>query len=394
MSAQLTLGSNNTSTSTNSNIPSQVQNAFNAAKQRAGSNLGSQKTDIVATAKESAAQGYKQEFTNGIIIYRNGDSQAFPIYGAFANKYMAKSGTLDVGFPTSDITKTDQGDGLKQSFTLGRGGNGILIQRNGRSEAFWIHGDIFKRYIELGGAFELGYPTTDEANGYQGSVYQLYDGGGLPSLQHYNGNTFLLRAGIRDFWASNFSQLGLPQSDEQDREDGEGVYQKFEKAVVTFSSGRPQIQAYQNTTSPQVDGNFSQPNLSNKAYTTSLNPIIARNGLSFKGQCTWYVSGRLIELGKMPSRLGSSGFVGNAKAWKSYAESKGLSVSRTPSPGAVAIWIGGTYGHVAFVERVNSNGSFIITESNYISKNTFGTATITTSSRSKLGSLYFVSTPQ
>lgn len=79
------------------------------------------------------------------------------------------------------------------------------------------------------------------------------------------------------------------------------------------------------------------------------------------GNCTWYAFGRAYEvLGKNP---GFDQISGNANAWYGWASSHGYTVSQTPRAGSIICW-GGTYGHVAFVEKV-SGSSVTFTESNY-----------------------------
>ena len=42
-----------------------------------------------------------------------------------------------------------------------------------------------------------------------------------------------------------------------------------------------------------------------------------------------------------------------------------MSVTSTPRAGAIAVRNSGTFGHVAFVTKVNSNGTFEVDEYNY-----------------------------
>lgn len=53
---------------------------------------------------------------------------------------------------------------------------------------------------------------------------------------------------------------------------------------------------------------------------------------------------------------------GNAKNWDDSAPTS--SVDTTPEPGDIAVWNAGTYGHVAFVESVNTDGTVNISEYN------------------------------
>lgn len=83
------------------------------------------------------------------------------------------------------------------------------------------------------------------------------------------------------------------------------------------------------------------------------------------GNCTWYVWERRNQLGGawvLPSSP-----LGNAAQWAYSLGSAGYRVDRKPAFGAI-MQNGGEingYGHVAFVESVESNGDVIITEMNY-----------------------------
>jgi surface antigen len=57
--------------------------------------------------------------------------------------------------------------------------------------------------------------------------------------------------------------------------------------------------------------------------------------------------------------------LGNAGQWAATAAAHGVPVDQTPAVGAVAVWYGGTAsmgssGHVAIVEAVGPNNSYII----------------------------------
>lgn len=83
------------------------------------------------------------------------------------------------------------------------------------------------------------------------------------------------------------------------------------------------------------------------------------------GQCTWYVYERVQQFDK---HVG--GQWGDAHNWDNSAEDAGYSVSTTPKNHTAVVFEAGQsgasalYGHVAFVEKVNDDGSIIISESN------------------------------
>ena len=74
------------------------------------------------------------------------------------------------------------------------------------------------------------------------------------------------------------------------------------------------------------------------------------------GQCTWGVK----ELAPW-----ASNWWGNANTWAIYASAQGYRVGDVPVVGAIAVWDGGEYGHVAYVTDVQSENSIQVLESNY-----------------------------
>ena len=55
---------------------------------------------------------------------------------------------------------------------------------------------------------------------------------------------------------------------------------------------------------------------------------------------------------------------GNANQWDENARAMGLRVDRNPEPGAIAVSNSGYYGHVMYVESVNGDGTFNISQYN------------------------------
>jgi len=102
----------------------------------------------------------------------------------------------------------------------------------------------------------------------------------------------------------------------------------------------------------------------------------------FQGQCTSWVAYRLHELNGVTIQGGASSWSG-ADHWAQYARDHGISVDTVPAVGSVAWWpnsknhIG---GHVAYVEKVNSPTSIVISEMNYDNDNGFRVRPITTAS--------------
>jgi surface antigen len=99
------------------------------------------------------------------------------------------------------------------------------------------------------------------------------------------------------------------------------------------------------------------------------------NGYDY-GWCTWHAAKRRLEIGRpIPNNLG------NAISWLSLAQSAGLPIGPEPRAGAVVYHLDiGGLGHVAFVERVNDDGSIWISDMNY-----FGQASMDVNSPSAGG---------
>ena len=92
----------------------------------------------------------------------------------------------------------------------------------------------------------------------------------------------------------------------------------------------------------------------------------------YKGQCTswaaWAVRDRLgVEFHNYYKGV----HWGNAHNWDNAARAAGIPVYSTPKAGDIAVRNSGTYGHVAFVRAVNSDGSFWIEEYNYVAPDTY-----------------------
>jgi surface antigen len=92
----------------------------------------------------------------------------------------------------------------------------------------------------------------------------------------------------------------------------------------------------------------------------------------YKGQCTsfaaWTVNSRL---GIAFSNSYKGQHWGNAINWDNAARAAGISVTGTPRPGDVAVRNSGTYGHVAFVTSVRSDGTYEIDEYNHVTPYTY-----------------------
>lgn len=109
---------------------------------------------------------------------------------------------------------------------------------------------------------------------------------------------------------------------------------------------------------PQTSARYASAYSSGFAFGSSA--TYGGNGYDY-GWCTWHAANRRIQIGRpIPTNLG------NAISWLSAARAAGLPVGSVPKDGAVLYHtnIGGL-GHVAFVEKVNPDGTVLVSDMNY-----------------------------
>ena len=111
------------------------------------------------------------------------------------------------------------------------------------------------------------------------------------------------------------------------------------------------------TTSTTSDGSSSSSSSSTTTSSSTQTTSSTSGNLYTAGQCTWYVYDRV------GGKIGSTW--GNANNWASAASAAGYTVNNTPEKGSILQTSEGSYGHVAYVESVGSNGSVTVSEMNY-----------------------------
>lgn len=105
-----------------------------------------------------------------------------------------------------------------------------------------------------------------------------------------------------------------------------------------------------------------QPINSKTTVSTTLTHSI-QNDLYAWGNCTWWVAMRRSQINDpIPNSWG------NATTWAARASSDGYTVNHSPSPGSIMQISGvdGGLGHVAFVESVDPDGTWHISEMNVL----------------------------
>lgn len=136
------------------------------------------------------------------------------------------------------------------------------------------------------------------------------------------------------------------------------VAQPSTETVVTSS----QSQVVEQSTTVSTPSNSSSSSSSSSSSAASNNARY--NASSYPvGECTWGVKAQLSWVGP---------YWGNANQWVASARAEGFSVGTTPQVGAVAVWGGGAYGHVAVVTAVESSTNIQVSESNYMGRRYIG----------------------
>lgn len=107
-----------------------------------------------------------------------------------------------------------------------------------------------------------------------------------------------------------------------------------------------------------------------------------------KGQCTWYVANRWAANGT-PIDFG-----GNGKNWFANARASGYVTGSEPAPRAAVVITGNgsrsmrLYGHVAYVESINDDGTINISEYNFLHSRGYDTRTIPAHGGGIVGYIY------
>lgn len=136
------------------------------------------------------------------------------------------------------------------------------------------------------------------------------------------------------------------------------VAQPSTETVVTSS----QSQVVEQSTTVSTPSNSSSSSSSSSSSAASNNARYDAKSYDV-GECTWGVKSQVSWVGP---------YWGNAKQWVASARAEGFSVGTTPQVGAVAVWVGGAYGHVALVTAVESSTNIQVSESNYMGRRYIG----------------------
>lgn len=125
--------------------------------------LGESKAFGFPTSEERNINGGKEQIFQGCQMYhRNGDSNAHEVHGAILAKFLSIGGITQWGFPMTHEMDVKKGASVIGKFSEFEG---CTVYWSPGTGAFEVHGDIRRKYQEIGGPLsDLGFPTSDEKN--------------------------------------------------------------------------------------------------------------------------------------------------------------------------------------------------------------------------------------
>ena len=134
--------------------------------------------------------------------------------------------------------------------------------------------------------------------------------------------------------------------------NGKNIFDTIHPGDVLEVSGSTQVNYSYNAPASEATSTLNPASDDDVVVNTPTN-----YGNSYPvGQCTWGVK----ELAPW-----ASNWWGNANTWAIYASAQGYKTGSVPVVGAIAVWDGGEYGHVAYVTDVQSENSIQVLEANY-----------------------------
>lgn len=136
------------------------------------------------------------------------------------------------------------------------------------------------------------------------------------------------------------------------------------------------------TPKPKVKPKVNTPDTGINQVTSLGDGYDGINHIFPKGYCTYYVATQM-----------KITFGGNAKNWLANAKASGYATGQEPAPRSAVVMTGPAgalrrYGHVAYVESVNGNGTITISEMNYEHFNRINSRTLSINDSTIRGYIY------
>ncbi len=147
----------------------------------------------------------------------------------------------------------------------------------------------------------------------------------------------------------------------------EAIPSKVESIIRTIYESKDQYIEYSSAINGDSGGadviegeRTSRPSRNNAFYYDQTTDSGANGTL--EGECAWYATGRAKEfLASINSSETWTGYTDGGK-FCDLDDAQKFNMGSTPKAGSLVSWTRGQYGHVAFVESVNADGTFNITE--------------------------------
>lgn len=199
--------------------------------------LGNPKAPAAQTVERS---GWYVNFDRGA-IYWSIATGAWEVHGPLGDKWAALQWERSpLGYPVSDWTPIT-GNGTGQFFQNG----GIYWDGNTASSAKEVHGAVHTRYLAMGGAAKLGYPTTDEQTTPDGAGRYNHFAGDTASI-YWSAETgaWPISGAFRAWWAGQGWErawVGYPVSYEYSAPGG--VKQNFRYGYLYWNQATGAVTA-------------------------------------------------------------------------------------------------------------------------------------------------------
>ncbi|MFP4123022.1 MAG: PA14 domain-containing protein [Coleofasciculus sp.] len=164
------------------------------------------------------------------------------VHSTYVNTYQRNGAIPELGYPINNVHVWEGGH--TQDFEGGSQGRGAIMKSNANDNSYWVGGQIWTKFMELGGARSVGYPKTDAIPvkgglDKSGGQVQHFRGGrdGIPSKiwlsKHGAHPTWGAIGGRYDKMGGPSSWLGFPTSREQGIGNG-WVKQDFEGGYILW----------------------------------------------------------------------------------------------------------------------------------------------------------------
>jgi hypothetical protein len=167
--------------------------------------------------------GLEQEFERARLYYQVGAPWAHEVHGDILATYLAAGGPLGLGFPITDVNRSNGGE-------VSEFEHAAVYSRAG---TFIVTGHFRRKYAALGGpAGELGFPISGEGDipGVAGGRYMRFEHGTLLSYGTYS--SMILVRPFRIF-------LGRVNTDESDPWPGQGANDIYLR--ITLRQGSTEV---------------------------------------------------------------------------------------------------------------------------------------------------------